>query len=221
MGIGAVGNECIRIFHHLRRHVGMKIEADDQRQLLADHLAHARENFALAVVEMFGDHRAVQIEIDGVDRAGGLDAIDDHFGDAFIGILCDVRRRACGAPDGRHQLPAFRLRRRHETCHADIDVAHFLEQLRAHRHRRPSTTLHKRVIGRLGRREGVGLVQEAADGDAGHYRSRLIVRGRDVRLAIARSASDEAIHSRMAASCFWIALSAPHGEEAHLRRLEP
>ena len=30
-------------------------------------LAHAREQLTFAVVEMLGDHRAVQIEIDAVD----------------------------------------------------------------------------------------------------------------------------------------------------------
>src|SRR6266404_7407662 len=40
---------------------------------------------------------------------------------------------------------------------------------------------------------------------------------RDVRLVIARSASNEAIRFRIAANCFWIAMSAPHGEEALLR----
>ena len=57
----------------------MQIEADHQRQILADHLAHARENFAFAVVEMLGDHRAVQIEIDGIELAGRRDAVDHHL----------------------------------------------------------------------------------------------------------------------------------------------
>src|SRR5258708_3897799 len=73
-----------------------------------------------------------------------------------------------GAQDGGTTRPAFRSRRRHKTRHADIDVAHFLEQLRALQHRRPSAALHERVINRFRRREGIGLVQEAANGDTGH-----------------------------------------------------
>ena len=54
MRIGAVGDQRVGMFDHLRRHIGVQIEADHQRQVLADHLAHAREDFAFAVVEMFG-----------------------------------------------------------------------------------------------------------------------------------------------------------------------
>ena len=71
MRIGAIGDQRVGMLHHLRRHIGVQIEADHQRQVLADHLAHARQNFAFAVVEMLGDHRAVQIEIDGIERPGG------------------------------------------------------------------------------------------------------------------------------------------------------
>jgi hypothetical protein len=168
MGIGAIGNQRVGVFDHFGRHIGVQVEADHERQVLADRLANAGKDFTFAVVEMFCDHRAVQIEIDAVDGAGGLDAVDDGLGDALIGVLCDVGRRACRAPDRRHQLPAFRFRRRHKTGHADIDVAHPLEQPGAVRHRRPAAAPHERVIDRLGRREGVGLVQEAANGDTGH-----------------------------------------------------
>ena len=51
---------------------------------------------------------------------------------------------------------------------ADIDVAHGLEHVGALRHRRPAAAMHEVVIGRLRRCEGVGLVQEAANGDTGH-----------------------------------------------------
>ena len=67
VGVGAVSDQCIRMLDHFGRHIGVQIEADDQRQILAYHLAHARQRFAFAVVEMFGHHRAVQIEIDGID----------------------------------------------------------------------------------------------------------------------------------------------------------
>ena len=72
------------------------------------------------------------------------------------------------ARDRRHQLPAIGFGRLDEAGQADIDVAHDLEHVGAMRHRRPAAAMHEIVIGRLGRREGVGLVQEAADGDAGH-----------------------------------------------------
>ena len=83
MRIGAIGDQRVGMLDHFRRDIGVQVEADHQRQVLADHLAHAREDFAFAVVEMLGDHRAVQIEIDGVERAGGCDAVDHHLDDAL------------------------------------------------------------------------------------------------------------------------------------------
>ena len=67
MGIGAVGDQRIGMLDHFRRDVGVQVEADHQRQIVADRLAHAGENFAFAVVEMFGHHRAVQVEIDRIE----------------------------------------------------------------------------------------------------------------------------------------------------------
>ena len=68
MRIGAVGDQRVGMLDHFRRHIGVQIEADHQRQILADHLPHAAQDFAFAVVEMFRDHGAVQVEIDGVER---------------------------------------------------------------------------------------------------------------------------------------------------------
>ena len=50
------------------------------------------------------------------------------------------------------------------------------------------------VIGRLGRRESVGLVQKGANGDAGHSVSRpMLFVGGDVKRVIVASASRGAI----------------------------
>jgi hypothetical protein len=53
--------------------------------------------------------------------------------------------------------------------------------------------MHESVLGRPGRREGVGLVQEAANGDTGHSYCLCELFAGDVRLVIAGCASDEAI----------------------------
>ena len=124
MRIGAVGDQRIGVFDHLRRDIGMQVEADHQRQILADHLAHARENFAFAVVEMLGDHGAVQVEIDRIEPARRLDAVDQDLGDALVGIFGHMRRRAGGSEDRRYQLPAIGFGRLDEACEPDIDVAH-------------------------------------------------------------------------------------------------
>jgi hypothetical protein len=172
VGVGAVGNECIRMLHHLGRDVGMEVEARDQRQVLANHLAHAGKGFAFAIVVMFGHHGAVQIEINSIDRSGRSDALDHLLHDAFEGIVGDMRRWDCGRRDRRDQLPAIGFGRLDEAGKADIDVAHDLEHIGAMRHRRPASAMDEIVIGRLGWRERVGLVQKGANGDAGHSVSR-------------------------------------------------
>ena len=109
----------------------MQVEADDQRHILADHLAHARQNFAFAVVEMLGHHRAVQIEIDRIERAGGRDAVDHHFGDALEGIPGDMGARDWRGGDRRHQFPAIGFGVFDKAGESDIDVAHDLEDIGA------------------------------------------------------------------------------------------
>jgi hypothetical protein len=49
-------------------HVGVQVEAGDDRHFRADDAAHAREQLAFAVVDVLGDHRAVQAQVHGVDR---------------------------------------------------------------------------------------------------------------------------------------------------------
>ncbi|MGY4596467.1 hypothetical protein ACVWXL_004213 [Bradyrhizobium sp. GM22.5] len=168
MGIGAVGDQRVRMLNHFGGDVGVEIEAGDQRNVLADDAAHARENLAFAVVEMFRDHRAVQIEIDGVDRAGGCNAIDHDLHDALEGVLGDMRRRARAAGNRRNEFPAMGLGAVDETGEADIDAAHPLQHVGTLRHRRPAAAVLEVRERRLRRSEGVGLVQEAADGDTCH-----------------------------------------------------
>src|SRR5207249_8993996 len=73
----------------------------------------------------------------------------------------------------RSHLPTIGLRLFDKSRQADIDVAHFHEQLRALRHRRPAAAMHKILVGRFRRREGVGLVQKAANGRSEEHTSEL------------------------------------------------
>ena len=168
MRIGAIGDQRIGVFDHFGRHVGMKIETDDQRQVLADDPAHTRKNLAFAIVEMLGHHRAMQVEIDGVELARGGDAVGDDLRDALEGVFRHMRRRRRAAGHGRHQIPALRFGRFDEAGEADIDAAHDLQHVGAEGHRRPAAAMHERLVGRLGGSERIGFVQEAADGNAGH-----------------------------------------------------
>ncbi len=72
MRIGAIRNQRVAVLHHRLRHVGVQIEAGDDRNAISHLLADARQELALAVVEMLGHHRAMEVEVNPVDRAGRL-----------------------------------------------------------------------------------------------------------------------------------------------------
>ena len=113
-----------------------------------------------------------------------------------------MRAGSGGREDGRHKLPAFSFGRLDETSEPDIDAAEGLEHIGAQRHPRPAAAVHKGIIGRFRRRKRIGLVQKAANCDAGHSEGLFLSFGRDVRLVVRRSASCEAIpfcmpHGRM------------------------
>ena len=106
MRIGPVADQRIGFGHHLRRHIGVKIEAGDQRNVGADGGADARQQFALAVVEMFGDHGAVKIEIDGIEGCRAVERVEHHRGDALEGIFGHMRGRRRRTPDQRQKRVA-------------------------------------------------------------------------------------------------------------------
>ena len=166
--IGAIGDQRVGMFDHVGRNIGVQVETHNEGQIVADRAAHARENFAFAVVEMLCDHGAVQIEIDGIERPSRPDAVDHDLDDTLERIPGYMCGRAGAARDGRHHLPAIGFRLCDKTRQADIDIAHGPEHFGALRHGRPTAAMHEVIIGRLRRRKGVGLVQEAADGDTGH-----------------------------------------------------
>ena len=64
MWVVAIGNERRGLFQHRLRYVRVQIETCDHRYVGADAFAHARQQFAVGVVQVLGDHRAVQIEVD-------------------------------------------------------------------------------------------------------------------------------------------------------------
>ena len=96
--IGAIGDEAVGMLDHRARDVGVQVEARDDGNAGADDLAHAREQLALAVVEMLGDHRAVQVEVDAVDRPGLRSRASHLADDALVRVRGDVRRRRGRAP---------------------------------------------------------------------------------------------------------------------------
>ena len=131
--------------------------------------AHAREDLAFAVVEMLGDHRAVQVEVDAVDgarlRAGALASRR----------RCARTRRASRAPRATPRPtrgPACgarpRAARRTRRSAGMLAPASRGAIASPKRERRPAAALLERGVVRLRRRERVGLVLETADRNDRH-----------------------------------------------------
>ena len=72
MRISTVRHQCVAVLYHRLRDVGVQIETGDDRNAIAHQASHARQELALAIVEMLGHHGAVEVEIDPVQRTGRL-----------------------------------------------------------------------------------------------------------------------------------------------------
>ena len=59
--IGAEGGQAVGLAQHLGGDVGVQVQAGDDGHGRADGLAHARQQLAFAVVQVLGDHGAVQV----------------------------------------------------------------------------------------------------------------------------------------------------------------
>ncbi|KGD18181.1 transcriptional regulator, LysR family domain protein [Burkholderia pseudomallei] len=159
--IRAVGNERARMRGHSRGDVRMQIERHDDRHPLADDPPHAREELAFAVVELLGDHRAVQVEIDRVEAAR-LDRGDDLAADPLERAARHVRRRARARPHDRQQRVPARLRGPDEAADRHVDVAQ-RQHAGAARERRKAFAANEALIRRARRRERVGFVLKACN----------------------------------------------------------
>ena len=72
-------------------------EADHERQVPPDHPTDTREQFALPIVEVFSDHRAVKVQIHGIKPAARGNAVEHHLDDSLIGLFRDVGGGTGGA----------------------------------------------------------------------------------------------------------------------------
>ena len=86
---------------HLRRQVGVEVEARDDRKIRADHSAQSTQQFTVCIVDVLSDHGAVQVQVNRVDGAGGPELIDHHRAHALEGVAGDVPGRLRLAPEQR------------------------------------------------------------------------------------------------------------------------
>ena len=70
MGVRAVTDDQVAFAHHRLGYVGVQIERHDDRHVRPDGLAHPRDERAVGIVQMRGDHRAVIADIDRIERSG-------------------------------------------------------------------------------------------------------------------------------------------------------
>ena len=169
--VGPVGDQCIGRRQHLLRDVGMQVEAGNDRDPRPGQRANPRQQLALGVVEMVGDRGAVQVEVDRVEGAAferALHVADDHAGEALERVLGDLRRRRRPGPARRHEAPAALARRFDEAADRDVVADHRLDHRVAFDEGREGLAAVERGPVGARRREGVGLVQEAADQHALH-----------------------------------------------------
>ena len=88
MRIGAVGDQGVAVRHHGLGQVGMQVEGGHDRDL-PDLRANPAQELALAVGQMLGDHGAVQVEEQGVERAGGGEVGQQHGREPLERVLGD------------------------------------------------------------------------------------------------------------------------------------
>ncbi len=168
MRIGAVADHRGGVPYHLRRHVGVEIEAGDDRQCGTEQGADAAQQLALAILEMRRDHRAMQVEIDAVERTRGGEVLEQPRRDALIHILIDIGRGRRRAPRQRHQLMAQPAQRADRAGDRNVVAGDRLEQRRPADIAGPGIGPLEILPGRALRREGVGFVLKPADRNARH-----------------------------------------------------
>ncbi len=146
----------------------MQVEADRDRHTRPDCGAYPAQKFALAVVELLGHHRTMQVEIDAIDRQGGLETIDHVAGDTLEGVGRHPVRRRGRRPYQAYGLMTGRVQRVERPGRGDVGASHRARDIRAAADAGPAAArLECRVVRRTGG-EGVGFVLKAAYSDARH-----------------------------------------------------
>ena len=146
----------------------MQVEAGHDGHLRPHHRAYAPQQFRFAVVEMVGDHGAVQVQVDGVDGPRIGEAADDRAANAFERVLGDMGRRARRTPGESDELVAVCVQRGDGTRRGNVGAREARRDLCAIGERRPPTPLFERGEGGLRRCKRVRFMLETADRDARH-----------------------------------------------------
>jgi hypothetical protein len=147
----------------------VRVEAGRDRDLRPDDGADAAEHFALGVVEALRHHGAVQVEEDAVERRR-LHRVrqrgQHQRGDSLERSGHDGAGGVGEAPDERRDLRPRLLRRGDGAGARHRGRAQGVDQASRALQRREAAGPAEILPARRHRREGMALVQEAADRDA-------------------------------------------------------
>ena len=96
--VGAIDADRVRMADHVLRDVRMQVEADRNRHLGTKLCSDAAKQLAFAVIVACGDHRAVEVKIQAVQRPGLAEAVEDARRDCLERMVGNRTGRLCGAP---------------------------------------------------------------------------------------------------------------------------
>ena len=176
--IGPIGDERIRESHHRIRDVGVIVEAGDDRHVGSDRRAHPPQQLALAILDVLGDHGAVKVEVNGVERFGCLEVVDQPSGDRLEGAPGDVAAWHRRAEQHGHQLVPAVASRFGKPGQRNVEAGNGVEHSRTpdEWRERPAALQEILKVG-LDRGEGVGFVLESSDREPRHQQPRFGLRG--------------------------------------------
>jgi len=146
----------------------MEIEARDHRHVRAHRLPHPPQQLPVRIVEVLGDHGAVQVEVDGVEAAAAAEILEQHRRNPLERIARHRAGRLGGTPAERQQLVVQAARLVDETGHRQVDAADRVEERGAAGQAGPGIGRLEVGIRRRHLRERVRLVLDAAHRDPGH-----------------------------------------------------
>jgi len=146
-GIGPISDDAVGVLDHLGRDVRVVVEADRDRHTPTDRRPNAPQQLAFAVLEGLRHHRAVEVEIDAVDRHGLRQAPDELARDALEGIRRDSPACAAARPqERRDRVPV--ADRIEKTGQREARIGQRANDLRPTHERRPVAMAGEvRVVG--------------------------------------------------------------------------
>ena len=170
MRVGAVGHQRVSLAQHALGHVGVQVQADDDRQVRPNDRAQPGQQLALAVCGLFGHCGAVQVEVDRIEPTGQCrdDILTDCAGDVVEGLAGDEARRDRAGPARWQQGPALAFGRVDEAANGDVDARQrLLHRGTSDEGREGIAAVESSPVSQAGG-EGIGFVLVASNQDTGH-----------------------------------------------------